>query len=76
MKKIIGILGVAVIALTIFFASNNVTQINDTNLANLIGMNTANAEGDICITCGYVSTDVCVTINYHQYIGYRMISYC
>jgi hypothetical protein len=78
MKKIIGILGIAVIAATMFFSANGDSHsTTNKNLASLIGMNSANAEeGDICITCGWVSTDVCVTVDYHQYIGYRMISPC
>lgn len=78
MKKIIGILGIAVIAVAMFFSVNKLRNSSaDSSLDNLISMNKANAEeGDICITCGYVSTDVCITINYHQYIGYRMISSC
>ena len=44
MKKIIGILGVAVIAATMFFSAN-VMSTNDTGLASVIALNTANAEG-------------------------------
>lgn len=47
MKKIIGILGVAVIAATMFFSVNNLTgSSSDVSLASLIGMNSANAEFD------------------------------
>lgn len=45
MKKIIGILGVAVIAATMFFSANNVNgSSSDASLASLVGMNSANAE--------------------------------
>lgn len=47
MKKIIGILGVAMIAATIFFSTNWVSgSTADTNLASLIRVNSANAETD------------------------------
>lgn len=47
MKKIIGILGVAVIAATMFFNTNNLCSSSpDLSLVNLIKMNTANAELD------------------------------
>ena len=41
-KKIIMSLGIAAIAMTMFFNTN--TTNNNTNLANLIALNTANAE--------------------------------
>ena len=45
MKKIIGILGVAVIAATMFFSANNVAGSgSDASLASVVGMNSANAE--------------------------------
>ena len=45
MKKLIGILGVAVLAATMFFSANNVAGSNsDASLASLVGMNSANAE--------------------------------
>lgn len=45
MKKLIGILGVAVIAATMFFSANSVSDnTTDASLASLITMNTANAE--------------------------------
>jgi hypothetical protein len=45
MKKIIGILGVAVIAATLFFSTDVVNSTNtDTTLGSLIVMNTANAD--------------------------------
>ena len=48
MKKIIGILGVAVFAMAMFF-STNATSSSDgnLNLASLITLNTANAESCI-----------------------------
>ena len=45
MKKIIGILGVAVIAMTLFYTNNTVNTVGkDINLNSLLAMNTANAE--------------------------------
>ena len=45
MKKVIGILGVAVIAATMFFSANTMSgSTTDANLASLIAMNVANAE--------------------------------
>lgn len=48
MKKIIGILGVGVIATTMFFTANNVNGSSsaDTSLTSLLNMNVANAEID------------------------------
>ncbi|WP_434035524.1 hypothetical protein [Formosa sp. 4Alg 33] len=49
MKKIIGFLGVAVIAMTMFFSTNTInSSTGDFDLASLININTANAEGDLC----------------------------
>ncbi|MBG7630807.1 MAG: hypothetical protein IZT56_10270 [Bacteroidetes bacterium] len=50
MKKIIGILGVAVFAVTLF-ASTNVNSLKDIDLASLITMNTASAEFDPIASC-------------------------
>jgi hypothetical protein len=45
MKKTIGVLGVAVIAVTMFFSANVENgSTSDTSLASLLGMNSANAE--------------------------------
>lgn len=45
MKKIIGILGVAVIAATMFFNTNNVNGYSsDASLASLVTLNSANAQ--------------------------------
>jgi hypothetical protein len=45
MKKIIGILGVAIIAVAMFFSANGVnTSSADTSLASLMTINAANAE--------------------------------
>lgn len=68
MKKIIGIIGVAVLAMTMFFSTNSVD--NETGLVNLIAINTANAyqtesdsngcdtdEHDRCMIYGHVVTD-------------------
>lgn len=47
MKKIIGILGIAVIAATMFFNTNGVSSsTTDLRLASLLSINTANAEVD------------------------------
>lgn len=47
MKKVIGILGVAVIAATMLFSTNIINSSkSDTSLAGLIAVNTANAEND------------------------------
>ena len=43
MKKIIGIIGITVFSMAMFLNTNN--NSNDVNLANLIALNTANAEG-------------------------------
>lgn len=53
MKKLIGILGVVVIAMAMFFSANPINSSNiDLNLADLITMNTANAEVPGQDTCG------------------------
>jgi hypothetical protein len=45
MKKLIGILGVAVIAMAMFFSTNSLNNSSgDLDLASLLNMNTANAE--------------------------------
>lgn len=45
MKKLIGILGIAVIAMTMFFSTNSInTSDGEVDLASLIAINTANAE--------------------------------
>lgn len=47
MKKIIGILGVAVIAVTMFFNTNNASDSgSDVSLASLMNMNIAYATGE------------------------------
>ncbi len=47
MKKLIGFVGVAVIAMAIFFSTNTVNSANqDLDLANLLSINDANAECD------------------------------
>jgi hypothetical protein len=73
MKKIIGILGVAVIAVAMFFSTNNVNGSTvDSSLANLLTLNSANAEctntpganrgrclqnvGSVSYSCVYTST--------------------
>lgn len=62
MKKIIGILGVAMIAATIFFSTNWVSgSTADTNLASLIRVNSANAETDGDGGDGFFKTQVPVS---------------
>jgi hypothetical protein len=52
MKKIIGILGVAVIAVAMFINSNNIETTNGFDLASLMSLSSANAEsGGICDGC-------------------------
>jgi hypothetical protein len=52
MKKIIGILGVAVIAVAMFINSNNIETTNDFDLASLMSLSSANAEGSgVCSGC-------------------------
>jgi len=47
MKKITGILGVTLIAATMFFSTNNLNDIkSDASLAGLMNINVANAEDD------------------------------
>ena len=48
MKKLIGALGIAVIAVAMFFSANT-NNIDDTNLASLLAINTANAEVNVTI---------------------------
>jgi hypothetical protein len=81
MKKTIGILGVAMIAATMFFSANNVSSSSsDASLVSLMGMNSANAEVPIgngkCYECGLVSYDVCMTINYKVHYGYLVVIKC
>ncbi|WP_308990449.1 hypothetical protein QLS71_003065 [Mariniflexile litorale] len=45
MKRIIGILGVAVIAVAMFFATTNVKDSKDINSVNLMSITIANAQG-------------------------------
>lgn len=51
MKKIIGILGVAVIAAAMFFSANAVSSTNDTDLSSLIAIDVANAESNVWFGC-------------------------
>ena len=49
MKKIIGILGVVVIAVAMFFSTNAMNNSNGNfDLASLLALNTANAECNSC----------------------------
>lgn len=57
MKKIIGSLGVAVIAATMFFCNNISEGTNEMDLASLVSLSSANAEGGItCSTYCYSRT--------------------
>lgn len=59
MKKIIGVLGVAVIAATMFFNTNNVSgSSSDIGLASLMNMNVAYADGEYSCT----ATTTCYNI--------------
>ncbi|WP_417941941.1 hypothetical protein [Flavobacterium sp. RS13.1] len=72
MKKTIGILSVVVIAVTMFVNNNSVNSLTqDTNLANLIALNTANAEDDDKEKCACtdIATDIC-------YYGWSKVTYC
>ena len=52
MKKTIGILGVAVMAIAMFFNTNITNNANgDFDLASIVNINTANAEDPECPTC-------------------------
>lgn len=77
MKQIIGILGIGVIVMALFFNTNKMNSSNgDLDLASLIALNTANAEegGSSCKkkrsgTCGVITgctstptTDTCSTV--------------
>jgi len=44
MKKLIGLLGVAVFAVAMFMNTNAINNASDLNLENLTSMNTADAE--------------------------------
>ena len=46
MKKLIGLLGVAVFAVAMFINTNAINNASDLNLENLTSMNTADAECD------------------------------
>ncbi|MFA9189550.1 hypothetical protein [Flavobacterium magnesitis] len=60
MKKILGILGVAVIAATMFFSSNNMSTTEDTSLAGLIALNAANAETTVTTGCAKSNDSTCI----------------
>lgn len=67
MKKLIGILGIAVVASAMFLSTNAVnSSTEDTSISSLIALNTANAEtawgcrynGSWYDYCGYIGTNV------------------
>lgn len=66
MKKLIGIIGTAVIAMAMLFSANSINSSNgDLDLASLLSVNTANAEeGCNDATCNYYcySGNVCILI--------------
>lgn len=61
MKKIIGIIGVFMIAGVMFLAGNTNNEANQTDLASLLSLSTANAESGSagCRNTGY-SGDFCI----------------
>jgi hypothetical protein len=61
-KKIITSLGVAVMAMAMFFNTTNVSNNSDLELRDLIGMNTANAE----LQWGGVGSNLCVCKSNHN----------
>ena len=66
MKKIIGIIGTAVIAMAMFFSANTVNSSNgDLDLASLLEVNTANAECDwsTCDSYCYLGLVCFITCN-------------
>jgi hypothetical protein len=73
MKKVLGILGIAVIAAAMFFTTNNVNESTDSSLSSFVGMNSANAEdgGSGYVRCALVSADLCILTNFGAYQGYR-----
>ncbi|MEI6865152.1 hypothetical protein [Flavicella sp.] len=58
MKKILGILGVAIFALT-FFINTNVETDKDISLSSIIASNTANAEGIQVNGCEFLYFQMC-----------------
>lgn len=60
MKKISGILCVAMIAAAMFLSSNNVNTTEDTSLAGLIALNAANAESTVTTGCTKSNSSTCV----------------
>ena len=70
MKKIIGILGVAFIAIAMFFNTSGMNSSNgDLDLASILNMNTANAEctingpGGVSTYCPQSPTNCAITLN-------------
>lgn len=55
MKKIIGVLGIAILAMAIFFSTNSLSNsVGDLDLADLVGLNNANAECGPAPSCDSV----------------------
>jgi len=65
MKKILGVLGVAVIAVAMFFSANANTS-SDLDLASLISLNSANAE---CVVIGPTNFYGCNAFDRCVYTG-------
>ena len=63
MKKLIGIIGVAVIAFAVFFNANTMNSSNnDFDLASILNMNTANAECYGTLDC-VTATTSCILLH-------------
>ncbi|NMH87589.1 hypothetical protein [Flavivirga algicola] len=73
MKKIIGFIGIAITAMTLFFGTNMTNSYKDLDLASLIATNVANAESQV-IGCSYTgsSSDTCQVF----YPNWVNIQYC
>lgn len=70
MKKIIGNFSLAIVAMALFFITNPDTNANDLDGAQLVAINSANAED--CtpgVDCNF-NMQVCVTVNGNTYYGY------
>lgn len=63
------------VAIALTFTMNSSLQKGDELAMNEIAT-LEEANADWCISCGLVSTDVCIYIDYRPIIGYRMIRYC
>ena len=67
MKKVIGILSVATLALAMFFNANAMNNTNnDFSLASLLTLNNANADPESCVVKGYVFDNPSVKYAYRS----------